>query len=116
VGLSKARAFYDGEAELSHYARLFDDGFEHLPEAEIKSDGYVVSSLEAAIWCLLNTASYKDCVLRAVNLGEDTDTVAAIAGGLAGALYGYDEIPLAWRKKLLRLGYIEELCQRAFLV
>ncbi|MBR2971031.1 MAG: ADP-ribosylglycohydrolase family protein [Clostridia bacterium] len=116
VGLNKARAFYDGEAELSHYARLFDDGFEHLPEAEIKSDGYVVSSLEAAIWCLINTASYKECVLRAVNLGEDTDTVAAIAGGLAGALYGYDEIPLAWRKKLLRLRLIEELCQRAFLV
>lgn len=116
IGLNKAKAFYEGEAELSHYARLFDESFEHLPESEIKSDGYVVSSLEAAIWCLINTASYKDCVLRAVNLGEDTDTVAAIAGSLAGALYGYDEIPLAWRKKLLRLDYIEELCLRAFSV
>ncbi|MGN1206932.1 MAG: ADP-ribosylglycohydrolase family protein, partial [Eubacteriales bacterium] len=52
-------------------------------------------------------------VLRAVNLGEDTDTVAAVAGGLAGALYGYDAIPSAWLSVLKRESYIEELCERA---
>jgi ADP-ribosylglycohydrolase len=52
-------------------------------------------------------------VLKAVNLGDDTDTVAAIAGGLAGALYGYDNIPAEWRDTLIRREYIEELCERA---
>ena len=49
----------------------------------------------------------------AVNLGDDTDTVAAIAGGLAGALYGYDSIPEEWRNTLIKREYIEELCERA---
>lgn len=62
----------------------------------ISSDGYVVSSLEAALWCLLNADNYKDTVLQAVNLGDDTDTVAAIAGGLAALHYGYEAIPAEW--------------------
>ena len=56
----------------------------------------MIDTLEAAIWCLLNTKTYKDCVLMAVNLGEDTDTVAAVAGGLAGLYYGYEYIPNEW--------------------
>ena len=52
-------------------------------------------------------------MLNAVNLGDDTDTVAAIAGGLAGALYGYDGIPEEWRNTLIKREYIEELCERA---
>ncbi|MBQ8235123.1 MAG: ADP-ribosylglycohydrolase family protein, partial [Clostridia bacterium] len=78
-----------------------------------KSSGYVVDTLEAALWCLLTTDNYRDCVLKAVNLGEDTDTVAAIAGSLAGTLYGYDAIPLEWRNTLIKREYIEELCKRA---
>lgn len=78
------------------------------------SDGYVVHTLEAAIWCLLTTDSYEECVLKAVNLGDDTDTTAAVAGGLAGALYGYDAIPEEWHNSLLRRDYIEELCEKAF--
>jgi ADP-ribosylglycohydrolase len=62
---------------------------------------------------LLTTDTYRDCVLKAVNLGGDTDTVAAIAGGLAGALYGYDAIPREWLDTLLRREYIEQLCERA---
>ncbi|MGN1042917.1 MAG: ADP-ribosylglycohydrolase family protein, partial [Christensenellales bacterium] len=73
-----------------------------------------VDSLEAAIWSVMTTSSYKECVLKAVNLGDDTDTVAAIAGGLAGALYGYDAIPEEWKDALLRRGYIEYLCYKAF--
>jgi ADP-ribosylglycohydrolase len=52
-------------------------------------------------------------VLKAVNLGSDTDTVAAIAGGLAGVLYGYDDIPKKWRHTLARRDYIEDMCKRA---
>ena len=69
-------------------------------ESEIKSSGYVVHSFEAAIWCLANTNNYRDCVLKAVNLGSDTDTVAAIAGALAGIIYGYDGIPDKWKNTL----------------
>lgn len=66
----------------------------------------MVDTLEAAIWCFLNTENYKDCVLKAVNLGEDTDTVAAIAGALAGAFYGAKAIPKEWIEILPRLEWI----------
>jgi ADP-ribosylglycohydrolase len=82
-------------------------------QSEIKSSGYVVDTIEAALWCLLTTDNYRDCVLKAVNLGADTDTVAAVAGGLAGALYGYDAIPEEWRNILQRREYIEDMCVRA---
>ena len=70
-----------------------------------------MDTLEAAVWCILTTDSYKDAVLKAVNLGEDTDTVAAVAGGLAGALYGYEAIPQEWKDVLIQLDYIESLCE-----
>ena len=73
----------------------------------------MVDTLEAATWCLLTTDSYRACVLKAVNLGGDTDTVAAVAGGLAGALYGYEAIPEAWRDTLIGREAIEEICERA---
>ena len=95
------------------YKRLFSPDFDKTPVSKIKSTGYVVDTLEAAVWCLMTTDNYKDCVLKAVNLGDDTDTVAAIAGGLAGALYGYDSIPEEWRNTLIKREYIEELCERA---
>lgn len=99
--------------ELPKFQRLFD-GIQTLDRNSIQSSAYVVDTLEAAIWCLLTTDSYKECVLKAVNLGRDTDTTAAVAGGLAGALYGYEAIPEEWRKTLLRREYIEELCEKAF--
>jgi ADP-ribosylglycohydrolase len=80
---------------------------------EIRSTGYVVDTLEAAIWCILTTKDYKECVLKAVNLGEDTDTVAAVAGGLAGVLYGYEDIPQEWLKQIKKLDYIEKMCEQA---
>ena len=77
-------------------------------EENIRSDGFVVDSFKASLWCLLKTDSYKDCVLKAVNLGYDTDTTAAIAGGLAGIMYGYDNIPKDWIEKLQRKELIEK--------
>ena len=114
VGLHKAKEFYNNEQELSHYSRLFEKTFIVTKRDMIKSNGYVVDTLEASLWCLLTTSSYKDCVLKAVNLGGDTDTVAAIAGGLAGAVYGYDDIPEKWRETLIKREYIEELCEKTF--
>ena len=99
-GLRKARKYYGNHPEFQFYSlklcrQIADvdhiwedpDTFHRTTRDDIISDGYVVHSLEAAIWCLYTTNNYRDCVLEAVNLGEDTDTVAAIAGGLAGALY-----------------------------
>jgi ADP-ribosylglycohydrolase len=91
--------------EGSVYDRLLH--IETCKECEIKSTGYVVDAFEAAIWCIIKTDSYKECILKAVNLGDDTDTVAAIAGGLAGIIYGYDNIPNEWIDKLQRKDIIE---------
>ena len=114
-GLASARAFYEKSAafssELSTYGRLWElDAFAALPEAAIQSSGYVVHTLEAVIWCLLNSKDYASCVLKAVNLGNDTDTIAAIAGGLAGLAYGWDSIPAEWKNTLAKRDYIDNLC------
>ena len=97
------------DSEIAHFDRLLKANIAELPLSEIRSGGYVIETLEASIWCLLNTDNYKDAVLKAVNLGHDTDTTAAVTGGLAGLLYGCDGIPKEWVDKLARVGDIEEL-------
>ncbi|MEM8526672.1 MAG: ADP-ribosylglycohydrolase family protein [Bacteroidota bacterium] len=92
--------------------RLCHGNIAKLEETAIKSDGYVLHSLEAVVWCLMRCNSYSETVLMAVNLGGDTDTTAAIVGGLAGALYGLEQIPEEWLKVIVRLEDIEELCKR----
>ena|GEM_PF-193706 len=116
LGIYKAFEYYKGkseyETEIRHYHRLSEKNFRETNETEIRSSGYVVDTLEAAIWCLVNTKTYKDCVLMAVNLGDDTDTVAAVAGGLAGLYYGSENIPIEWTAKIVKKDYIEELSER----
>ena len=82
--------------------------FRAKQEREIRGSGYVVASLEAALWSFATTTSFRDAVLRAANLGEDADTTAAICGQIAGAFYGEAEIPAAWRAKLALRELIEE--------
>jgi len=77
-------------------------------EDEIEGSGYVVKSLEAALWSFATTTSYRDAVLRAANLGDDADTTAAICGQIAGAFYGEPAIPADWRAKLAMRDMIEE--------
>ena len=69
-------------------------------------------SLEASLWCFLTTMDYKSAVLKAVNLGEDTDTTAAITGGLAGCLYGNERIPGEWKNRVQRGDYMGDLVGR----
>ena len=76
-------------------------------EAEVKSGGYVLDTLDAALWCLANTGDYASCVLKAVNLGSDTDTTAAVAGALAGIVYGIGGIPREWLCRLRGKDIIE---------
>ena len=93
------------------YHRILNHSIEVYNESDIKSTGYVVDSLEAAIWCLLTTKNYIDCILKAINLGGDTDTIGAISGSLAGALYGWNSIPSEWINTLRKSQYIEQMCE-----
>lgn len=80
--------------------------------AEIRGTGYVVQSLEAALWCVHTTDSFEAAVLRAVNLGDDADTTAAVAGQIAGGLYGRSGIPSRWLERLAMRDLIEELATK----
>lgn len=104
---------FRSELDKNVYHRLRNTAsFKKLERSKIKSSGYVVDTLEAAVWCLLNTDTFKDCTLAAVNLGSDTDTVGAVAGGLAGLLYGFEGIPAAWVKVIVAREWIEGLIHR----
>ena len=70
------------------------------PVRDVRSGGFVRDTYDAALWCLANTASYAECALAAVNLGDDTDTTAAVAGALAGIAYGEASIPAEWLSAL----------------
>lgn len=115
MGVNAGFCFYksvDTDAnELNYFKRIRDlEQFSFISEDDIRSTGYVVDTLEAAVWCLINTDSYKTCTLQAVNLGDDTDTVSAIAGGLAGLYYGYENIPKEWLDTIQKREWIEEMC------
>ncbi|MBR6467105.1 MAG: ADP-ribosylglycohydrolase family protein [Desulfovibrio sp.] len=84
-----------------------------LPEPAVQSGGYVLHTLEASLWCLLTTESYADAVLKAVNLGGDTDTTGAVAGALAGMCYGVEGIPPAWLGQLVKAKEIARLARKA---
>lgn len=81
-----------------------------VPASEIRASGYVVHTFDAACWAIANTSTFKDALLMAVNLGEDADTVGAVCGQIAGALYGMSSIPtewldvLSWKEKLITIG------------
>lgn len=92
------------EAPFDRIAAIGD-----LPETEIRSGGFVVHSLEAAIWCTLQTDTFRDCILKAVNLGDDTDTTACICGGLAMACcYDFEDIPQEWLDMIPKKEIIED--------
>lgn len=98
--------------EVNLFDRLLKDDIHSLKEENIQSSGYVLHTLEACVWCLLTTENYNDAVLKAVNLGYDTDTTAACTGGLAGLLYGYDTIPTEWVENLVKVNDIVNLANR----
>ena len=89
-------------------ARILAGSWCGKPRCAIESGGYVVHTLEAAIWSVARTRNFRDAVLLAANLADDADTTAAVTGQLAGALHGLSGIPrdwlarLAWRARLLK--------------
>ena len=85
-----------------------------VARAQIRGTGYVVDALSAALWCFATTDTFADAVLRAANLGDDADTTAAICGQLAGAFYGIDGIPAAWRERVQDAAEIVALADRLY--
>jgi len=83
-------------------------------ESDIRSSGYVVETLEAALWCFVHTGSFKEAILKAANLGDDADTTAAVCGQVAGAYYGVHHIPAAWLDRLAFRREITELADRLY--
>jgi ADP-ribosyl-[dinitrogen reductase] hydrolase len=100
------------KSEVEVFNRLLVGNIYEFPEEEISSSGYVLHTLEASIWCLLTTDSYAAAVLKAVNLGFDTDTTGAVTGGLAGLLYGMNGIPDKWKSQIARHDDIMNLAWR----
>nr|WP_229335420.1 ADP-ribosylglycohydrolase family protein [Flavobacterium sp. ALJ2] len=98
--------------EIELFDRVLKNNIADYSENEIHSSGYVLHSLEASLWCFLNWNTYEGTVLKAVNLGGDTDTTASITGGLAGIYYGIDNIPQKWISALVRKNDIDDLCDQ----
>ena len=90
---------------------IADGEYRDKPVGAIRGSGYVVDSLEAALWCFYSTETYRDAILAAVNLGDDADTTAAVCGQIAGAYYGEDSIPRPWLERLVMRAEIAALAR-----
>ena len=86
-----------------------DPAIKSMVRTGIKSDGYVINTLNAALWAFWKTDNFEDCIIHAVNLGDDSDTVGAVAGMIAGAYYGYDSIPRRWLYNLQQKDLIMDI-------
>ncbi|MFZ5809650.1 MAG: ADP-ribosylglycohydrolase family protein [Chloroflexota bacterium] len=91
-------------------AEIAEGCYTRKSEAQIIAKGYVVNTLEAALWCFWKTTTFREAILTAANLGYDADTTAAVCGQIAGAFYGAEKIPTSWRT---RLAHGEEICRWA---
>lgn len=94
---------------ISKYKRILTEDITKYGINNILSTGYVVDTLECALWIFLNSKSYKETIIATTNIGNDTDTIGAIAGSMAGILYGYEDIPKNWLDKLMKKDYLIEL-------
>ena len=109
---SPVRGYWDENPLVPQIAEIATGSFKHREPPVIAGSGYVVKSLEAALWAFHNGNDFRDGCLLAVNLGGDADTTGAIYGQLAGAFYGESAIPLAWREKLAHRGLIASFADR----
>lgn len=103
-GINQARRYYDRkpvyQAELHYFSRLFNLAqLSDMSQSSIKSSGYVVDTLESVCWCLLTEPNSSKCLLKAVNLGDDTDTIASILGGLL-SMNTQTNFPIDWQRQL----------------
>lgn len=120
AGVSLAEAMAAASHELTPYVpgaerqvfgRILDGTVVHEPENSIRGSGYVLHCLEASLWCVSRCYGFTEAVLAAVNLGEDTDTTAAVTGGLAGTLHGIQAVPRDWCETLARGGEVAAMAE-----
>ncbi|MBQ8292505.1 MAG: ADP-ribosylglycohydrolase family protein [Bacilli bacterium] len=97
---------------INLYQRILKNDIYKYPLEEIKSSGYIIHTLEAVLWVVLNTKKFKESIVSAINLGEDTDTVGAIVGSITGIKYGFDSMPTEWISKIQNLNYIYSLIEK----
>lgn len=100
--------YYSMES-IIYYNRILSGDIKNVTIGDIKSSGFVVDTLEASIWCTITSNSYSEAVLKAINLGDDTDTIGAITGSINGVIYGGKSIPNNWLNKIKRREYLENL-------
>lgn len=117
-GLTKEEAYkkirmidyssYSDEA-IKVYNRILDNNIINLKIDDIKSSGYIVDTLEASLWILLNSKDYKEAIIASTNIGNDTDTIGAVTGSMAGVIYGIDSIPSKWVDTLIQKDYLYKI-------
>ena len=117
-GIAQVSVFVQKHSEyreaFAAYGRIAGGGFRELSEERISSSGYVVDTLEAALWCFLTTDSYRSCILKVLGLGKDTDSIGAVAGAMAGLYYAGSEeqdIPKEWSGALQGQGLLMQAVQ-----
>ena len=106
--------YWDRKPLVPEIAAIAMGSFKKKNPPAIKGSGYVVQSLEAALWAFYHGNSFKEGCLMAVNLGDDADTTGAVYAQLAGAFYGEGGIPEGWRSKIAMRGLIESMVDRLF--
>lgn len=99
-------------SSIDMYNRILKKNIAELPIEAIRSTNYIVDTLEAVLWTFLNTDSFNQAIIGAVNLGDSTDTVGACTGGLAGILYGIESMCPEWRIDLKKYTYIRAMCEK----
>lgn len=98
--------------EFKAFERILTIKILNEPVIKINSGGYVIDTLEASLWCIYNTKTLKSAILKAVNLGFDSDTTGSVTGALAGAIYGYNDIPKEWIDTIVKKEMIEKLINK----
>jgi len=100
------------KAEQKHFNRMIQNNISETAYDDLYGSGYVIKALEASLWCFLNESSFERAVFAGINLGEDTDTTAAIIGGLGGIYFGLENISKEWINSLARVEDIIDLGNR----
>jgi ADP-ribosyl-[dinitrogen reductase] hydrolase len=107
-------SMYEGEDFSPLLLDIIMGGYKTITENQIKSTGYVLHTLEAALWCFYNTETFEDGLIKAVNLGHDSDTTGAVYGQLAGAYYGVQSIPQRWLDKTVMCNIISDVADKLY--
>ena len=95
------------ELDLSAFDRILNNNIYEYDSKDLSGLGYVVSTLEVALYSFINSNNYRECIINALNFGNDTDTNAAVAGGIAG--YFYNQVPNEWKEKILKREQVEKI-------